>query len=41
MLNEWQEFLDYAEPVEYRASSKKDTTWLGRLPSRPCGTSAA
>ena len=31
MLNEWQEFLDYTEPVEYRASSKKDTTWLGRF----------
>lgn len=31
MLNEWQEFLDYTEPVEYRASGKKDTTWLGRF----------
>ena len=31
MLNEWQEFLDYTEPVEYRASSKKDTAWLGRF----------
>lgn len=31
MLNEWQEFLDYTEPVKYRASSKKDTTWLGRF----------
>lgn len=31
MLNEWQEFLDYTEPVEYRASGKKDTAWLGRF----------
>ena len=31
MLNEWQEFLDYTEPVAYRASGKKDTTWLGRF----------
>lgn len=31
MLNEWQEFLDYTEPVEYQASGKKDTTWLGRF----------
>ena len=31
MLNEWQEFLDYTEPVAYRASSKKDTAWLGRF----------
>lgn len=31
MLNERQEFLDYTEPVEYRASGKKDTTWLGRF----------
>lgn len=31
MLNEWQEFLDYTEQVEYRASGKKDTTWLGRF----------
>lgn len=31
MLNEWQEFLDYTEPVEYRASGKKDATWLGRF----------
>lgn len=31
MLNEWQEFLDYTEPVAYRAVSKKDTTWLGRF----------
>ena len=41
MLNEWQEFLDYTEPVAYRASGKKDTAWLGGSPSRPCGTSAA
>ena len=31
MLNEWQEFLDYTEPVSYRASGKKDTAWLGRF----------
>lgn len=31
MLNEWQEFLDYTEPVAYRASGKKDTAWLGRF----------
>lgn len=31
MLNEWQEFLDYTRPVEYQASGKKDTTWLGRF----------
>ena len=31
MLNEWQEFLDYTAPVEYRASGKKDATWLGRF----------
>ena len=31
MLNEWQEFLDYTEPVEYQVSGKKDTTWLGRF----------
>ena len=31
MLNEWQEFLDYTKPVVYRASGKKDTTWLGRF----------
>ena len=31
VLNEWQEFLDYTEPVEYQASGKKDTTWLGRF----------
>ena len=31
MLNEWQECLDYAESVEYRASGKKDTTWPGRF----------
>ena len=31
MLNEWQEFLDYTEPVEYRSSGKKDTAWLGRF----------
>ena len=31
MLNEWQEFLNYTEPVAYRASGKKDTAWLGRF----------
>ena len=31
MLNEWQEFLDYTGPMVYQASSKKDTTWLGRF----------
>ena len=31
MLNERQEFLDYTEPVSYRASGKKDTAWLGRF----------
>lgn len=31
MLNEWQEFLDYTEPVTYRAAGKKDTAWLGRF----------
>ena len=31
MLNEWQEFLDYTRPVEYHASGKKDTAWLGRF----------
>ena len=31
MLNEWQEFLDYTEPVAYQASGKKDTAWLGRF----------
>ena len=31
MLNEWREFLDYTRPVEYQASGKKDTTWLGRF----------
>ena len=35
MLNEWQEFLDYTEPVAYKSDGKKDTTWLGL-----CGTSA-
>ena len=31
MLNEWQEFLDYTGPVIYKASGKKDTSWLGRF----------
>ncbi len=31
MLNEWQEFLDYTGPVVYKATGKKDTTWLGRF----------
>lgn len=31
MLNEWQEFLDYSDPVNYRAAGKQDTTWLGRF----------
>ena len=31
MLNEWQEFLDYTEPVRYQAVGKRDTTWMGRF----------
>ncbi len=31
MTNEWQEFLDYTGTPVYKADSKKDTTYLGRM----------
>ena len=31
MTNEWQEFLDYTSAHVYKADSKKDTTFLGRM----------
>jgi hypothetical protein len=31
MLNEWQEFLDYTEPVTYTGNKSKDTSYMGRF----------
>lgn len=31
MLNEWEEFLAYTQPVTYTATNKRDTTWMGRF----------
>ena len=34
MLNEWQEFLDYTGAVTYTGNKSKDTSYMGRLPSK-------
>ena len=31
MTNEWKEFKAYTEPVNYTATGKRDTAYLGRM----------